>query len=361
MKVLLAVGGGLLFFYLFALLLLTIGILKNRAHRKAPSSLPSLSIVVCARNEAPTLPALLHALKYQDLPCEIILVDDRSTDRTKELMQEYPGAVICTLTEEAGWFQGKKRALTEGIEAAGGDVILLTDADCVPSPEWARGMGSLFSSEIGLVAGGALYEEEKWYHRLMNLEMLALAACSEGALGWQRPLLATGNNLAYRRELFFQAGGFRGLEKVETGDDDLMIQRIGKISGVRFAFAWKPGLFVKTRAQSSFSAFIHQRARWASGVFHWNILARLALGAVYLLYLLFLFSPLGLLISGFRNIIIMGWGVTGCVEILFLFTALRGYGKLSALLWYLPARLLFVPYLLAMPLWALVRGYRWKE
>ncbi|HPE29231.1 MAG TPA: glycosyltransferase [Candidatus Mcinerneyibacteriales bacterium] len=356
-----AAAGGLLFFYLLALLFLTAGVVRNRISGTKAGSLPSLSIVVCARNEAGVLPALLRALKEQTLPCEVVLVDDRSTDGTGELMRHYPGAVTLSLTQEEGTVQGKKRALTRGIEAAGGEVILLTDADCIPGPGWAQGMASLFSRETGVIAGGSLYEEEKWYHRLMNLEMLALAACSEGAMGWQQPLLATGNNLAYRRELFYRAGGFRGLERIETGDDDLMIQRMGRVGGGRFAFAWKPCHFVRTRAQSSFLSFIHQRARWASGVFHWGFPARLALGAVYLLYLLFFFSPLGFLIPGLGYTIIAGWGVTACVELLFLATALKGYGKLSALLWYFPARLLFVPYLLAMPLWAVVRGYRWKE
>ena len=361
MVLFLLTAGGLLFFYLLFLLLLTAGVLRNRLSHAKPHSHSSLSVVVCARNEEEHLPALLAALKRQTLTFEVILVDDRSSDGTRRLMEDYPGATVLSLKEEEGTFQGKKQALTRGIEAAGGDIILLTDADCVPRPGWALGMVSLFSGETGVVAGGALYEEDKWYHGMMNLEMLALAACSEGAMGWQCPLLATGNNLAYRRELFFRAGGFQGLEGIKTGDDDLVIQRMGRMGGGSFAFAWKPDHFVRTRAQSSLLSFIHQRARWASGVFHWDLSARLALGAVYLLYILFFLSPLGLLIPGLGYTIIAGWGVTACVELLFLVTALKGYGKLSALLWYFPARLLFVPYLLAMPLWALIRGYRWKE
>lgn len=361
MNIILAAGGVLLFFYLIALLFLATGVVKNRRNTQKTASPPDLSLIVCARNEEDHLPALLRALKEQTFPFEPIFVDDRSTDGTRRLMEGYPGAVVISLKEEEGVFQGKKRALTRGIETAGGDVLLLTDADCIPLPGWAEGIASLFSKETGLVAGGALYREEKWYHRLMNLEMLALAACSEGALGWQAPLLATGNNLAYRRDLFFKAGGFQGLEEIETGDDDLMIQRLGKEGGGRFSFAWQPELFVRTKAQPSLRAFIHQRARWASGVFHWGLSVRLALGAVYLLYLLYLISPLGLLIPGLGTTIITGWGVSACMELLFLAVALKGYGKLSALVWYLPARLLFVPYLLAMPLWAWAGGYRWKE
>ncbi|HDS03280.1 MAG TPA: glycosyltransferase [Firmicutes bacterium] len=361
MLVILIGAGLLLFLYVSALFLLTAGVYRNRRNdEKASESLP-LSVIVCARNEEQNIPHLLRAFKNVKDDFELILVDDRSADGTRRIMESFPGAVICHVSGQDGADNGKKQALECGIDAAQGEILLFTDADCVPPPGWIAGMKSLFSPKTDVVAGGALYEEKSLIHKALNLEMLAFAACAEGAFGWGIPLICTGNNLAYRKSLFRKAGGFRGIRHIRTGDDDLMVQRMGSLKDVSLRFAYSKNLFVKTRAQTGLKEFIQQRARWVSGVLHYPILTRLALGAVYFLYLLFFFSFFGLFFTEYPGLIMTGWGIAALAELIFLFYALKGYRRLKTLLWYGIIRVFFTLYILFIPLWALLKGYQWKE
>lgn len=88
-----------------------------------------LSIIIPARNEEDNLPHLLHALKIQTLmPYEIIVVDDFSTDNTKEIAESYGVTVISNPSLPAGW-TGKNWAVWNGYQHATGDVIAFLDAD----------------------------------------------------------------------------------------------------------------------------------------------------------------------------------------------------------------------------------------
>ncbi|MEX2088933.1 MAG: glycosyltransferase, partial [Bacteroidota bacterium] len=132
----------LLLFYCCALLILMVGFarLRSIAARRptiSPDELPSVSLVVAARNEAHNLPRLLHCLFAQEYPAgklEIIVVDDRSEDGSWTILQkaaeEHPRFRALRVTDLLPDFAPKKRALDLGIRSASGDIILLTDADC---------------------------------------------------------------------------------------------------------------------------------------------------------------------------------------------------------------------------------------
>lgn len=97
---------------------------------------PRVSICVPARNEEEDLDALLTSLRAQDCPnLEIIVVDDKSTDRTWEILQRHasqdPRIIPIRGAEpEPGWY-GKPNALRQALARATGEWILMTDADTV--------------------------------------------------------------------------------------------------------------------------------------------------------------------------------------------------------------------------------------
>lgn len=106
----------------------------------APIELPSLSVVIPARDEVDTLgPGLTSLLESRYPGLEVILVNDRSTDGTAELMsrfaEEEPRVrVVHVETLPEGWL-GKLHALHRGTEAARGELLLFADADIHYSPE----------------------------------------------------------------------------------------------------------------------------------------------------------------------------------------------------------------------------------
>jgi len=95
----------------------------------ALESTPSLSVIIPARNEAHNLPALLGSLAAQSVrPCEILVVDDGSTDHTAEVARELGARVMASEPLPAGW-RGKTWACHQGAQAATGELLCFVDAD----------------------------------------------------------------------------------------------------------------------------------------------------------------------------------------------------------------------------------------
>lgn len=112
-----------------------------------------------------------------------------------------------------------------GIKAAKHEVLLLTDADCIPASEkWIQKMQDAFTGGIEIVLGYGAYKKRKgllnWivrmdtFHTAVQYLSLALAG---------KPYMGVGRNLAYKRELFFRQKGFAAHHHLPGGDDDLFI------------------------------------------------------------------------------------------------------------------------------------------
>lgn len=109
----------------------------------ADGPLPQVSLIVAARNEERNIEAALRSLLGLDYPeLEITIVDDRSTDRTGEILdalaREQPRLNVVHLTElPPGWL-GKNHALQFGADRSHGEWLLFTDADVVFEPTLLR-------------------------------------------------------------------------------------------------------------------------------------------------------------------------------------------------------------------------------
>lgn len=207
--------------------------------RACKKSLPTegetkpVSVIVCARNEADNLLKNLPALLSQIHPnYEVIVVNDSSWDDTADVLkayaQQYPALKVIHIDEEKQQIQGKKFALTLGIKAAKHDVVLLTDADCLPCSEyWVKGMSQPISEGSKIVLGVSLYDyREGWLNKLIRLDALQSALHYCGAALAGKPYMGVGRNLCYDRELFFRIGGFKSHYHVIGGDDDLFINEV---------------------------------------------------------------------------------------------------------------------------------------
>lgn len=119
-----------------------------------------VTVIVAAHNEKENLRKLIPILCGQDYPnFDVMIINDRSNDGTRalleEMMSQYPKLRTVTVKYTPDHVTSKKYALTLGIKVAKNDVLLLTDADCLPqSDKWIRLMTAPIRQENKIFALG---------------------------------------------------------------------------------------------------------------------------------------------------------------------------------------------------------------
>lgn len=193
-----------------------------------------VSVIVCARDEAHNLTKNLPGILVQRYSTthEVIVVNDNSIDETKYLLEEFrksfKNLMPVALTQEAKMIPGKKYPLSIGIKTAKYEIVLLTDADCVPGSEyWIKKMQDGFEPSIDIVLGyGAYHKLPGLLNKLVRFETFhtALQYLSYALAGL--PYMGVGRNLAYKKDLFFKNKGFSFINHIPGGDDDLFINKV---------------------------------------------------------------------------------------------------------------------------------------
>jgi poly-beta-1,6-N-acetyl-D-glucosamine synthase len=229
-----------------------------------PAHWPTVSVVVCARNTAEALRTLIPTLLSQDYPApwQLILVDDASTDQTAVLLHGMDNAQLVVVTIHEKQLQGKKQALDAGIRAAQHEIILVTDADCLPVSEyWIQEMVKpLARAQYQLVLGFApFYKKSGWLYAWQRYETCynALLYMSWALRGM--PYMGVGRNMAYRKTLYTGSGGFASHADLPSGDDDLFVNAIAQKGEV--AVVLHPDSFMYSEAKPDWKSYYSQKTR----------------------------------------------------------------------------------------------------
>jgi len=129
-------------------------------------SYPSVSIIIPARNEEKSLPILLASLKDQDfIPAEIIVVIDRSEDRTKEIAESAGVTIIQSEPLPKGWV-GKTWACHQGSQAAKGNILIFLDADTYIEKDGLHKIIETYLRRDGVVSIQPYHKTKKLYEQL---------------------------------------------------------------------------------------------------------------------------------------------------------------------------------------------------
>lgn len=269
--------------------------------------MPQVSIILAARNESAHLPRCLQALARQNYPGplpEIVLVNDRSTDGTGEMMTQFqaqrPGVTVIHLTETEPVPAPKKRALHHGISRSSGEILLFTDADCQPPETWVREMVQYFSPGVGLVAGFSPLQSRKKsiWSGILELDSLAAATVAAGSIGLGYGLTCTGRNLAYPRKLYDEINGFSAISQSLSGDDDLLLQQVQRLGTTQVRYALSPAAIVPAERVYGMWNFIQQRRRHISAGKYFSLKAQAYYFMYHLANLVIWAGSFGLLFSG---------------------------------------------------------------
>ncbi len=218
--------------------------LARIAARPVPpaTTIPPLSIVVPARNEAHNLPRLLASLARLDPPpAEIIVVDDHSHDGTGDLARAAGAKVITPPPLPPGWL-GKPWACCAGAEAARGELLLFTDADTAHGPRsLAHAVGTLEAERADLVSAVPTHRSEATWERFQGVfHLLLLIACRAGVTGGRgRRRFSIGQYLLFRRSAYDRIGGHAAF-RTQVAEDLAMAARVTETGGT-FALVATPG------------------------------------------------------------------------------------------------------------------------
>lgn len=269
-----------------------------RRREEQEEGCPGVSVLVCAHNEAYNLSAYLYALLSQDYPTyEVIVVDDGSEDKTREVIESYmvqdKRLRTTFIPKEARVRSTKKLAITLAAKAAQYDYLLLTDADCTPeSTHWISEMmkGFGLNTKEVVLGFGAYFYEKGFVNRLVRYDTLFNGLHYLSAAAHGHPYMGVGRNLAYKKELFFKTGGFKKMMTNRAGDDDLFVNHVATrkntaVVSSRASITWSP-------AKTTMRDWWQQKRRHlsVSHDYRWSTKIRLALepmsrGLFYLLVL----------------------------------------------------------------------------
>jgi 4,4'-diaponeurosporenoate glycosyltransferase len=176
--------------------------------------LPTVSIVIPARNEAANLPPLLESLRASALaPFQIIVVDDASTDATASTAASH-GATVITSTPLPSRWTGKTWACQQGALATQGTTLFFLDADTWFTPDGYALTIACFATLTTNTALSILpfHRTQQWYEEL-SLFFNILVAMGAGGFGRLDPAHLFGQSLLIDRELYHRAGGHESVKR----------------------------------------------------------------------------------------------------------------------------------------------------
>ena len=228
-----------------------------RLLRKAGHYTPSVSILIPAYNEEKTIAATLTSALASDYPdFEIIVINDGSRDATRAAVQPFVDQHGVRYLEQSN--QGKAVALNTGLAAAGGEIVLFTDADSVFLKDTLRkGVAYLANPKIGAVGGN-----DTPLHADNALQRM-LVITSHIGTGFVRRALSLinvlpiipGNLGLVRTEILRRIGGFAPL----WGEDLELTWRLHR-EGVRVVYGART--CVVAECPADFHSLWKQRVRW---------------------------------------------------------------------------------------------------
>ncbi len=245
----------------------------------------AVSIIIAARNEEDKIHLTINDILAQDYPhylFELIMVDDHSTDNTASIIGSYApqGVKLIRLNETEKLNSYKKKAIADAINTATGELIITTDADCRMGSKWLSTIVSFYEQhQFKMISSPVIYFEEKsFFERLQTLEFLYLIGLGAASIGNKMPSTCNGANLCYKKDTFLDLGGFKGIDDLASGDDELLLHKVASKYPGDIGFLKNFDANVYTHAKPNLTEFIQQRRRWASKSVKYKDVRIVALG-----------------------------------------------------------------------------------
>lgn len=355
---------GICALYVLEYLFFSYGIRKARRRRETQETkgdFPFVSVVVAARNEEKRIDLCLDALIAQDYPhdrFEVIIVDDESEDGTGRVVREVMASGstpirLMTTVPEPGSLHGKSRALAQGIDATSGEIIMMTDADCQPTPTWISAVVGYMNDGADVVAGMTVVRGSSLFERLQMLDWLHLQAIAAASMAFRSPVGAVGNNMAFRRSAYDAIGGYRKLPFSITEDFTLFLALCR--AGFTIAYPCDRTLSVSTLACENLTEVLRQKHRWGRGGMESTPHGYSILVVAFFMLVALCAAPF---VSPAAWLGV--WGVKFVADLILLLPVFRELGIRGAGRTFLPFQFYFLAQALVVPVMIINPNVSWK-
>jgi 1,2-diacylglycerol 3-beta-glucosyltransferase len=335
---------------------------KKKFPRLSDDELPTATVIVAARNEESNIKRCLISLgklEYPEGKLEVLIVDDRSTDRTGEIIDEFiserENFHKIIPDEPKGKMVGKVNALATAIREANGQIILTTDADCVVKPFWVKTIASFYQNDVGMVDSFTTQLANNSFGGMQAIDFIYLLLVGGGTINLGIPISCIGNNMSFRKKAYDEIGGYEALPFSVT-EDFTLLRAIYKLKKYKILFPLEKDALVTSIPCPDFKSLYRQKKRWAVGglgvpirgffIMFWGYVANLAIVLTPLFY-----SPIWLYLVFFKI----------AIDLFVLYPIHQKMGITKNLKYFFAYQIYYILYVLALPFIVLAsRKVKWK-
>ena len=178
----------------------------------------NITVILCTYNRCQSLAKALDSVAASDLPksieWEVLVVDNNSTDRTREVVENYCRRYPARFRYVFEPQPGKSHALKAGVQKAGGDILAFMDDDVTVEPTWLQNLTAALHNGQWVGAGGRILPEQafsppRWLPLRDRYGLAPLALFDLGPRAEALTEPPFGTNMAFQKKVFEQYGGFR--------------------------------------------------------------------------------------------------------------------------------------------------------
>ncbi|SMO37045.1 glycosyltransferase [Solitalea koreensis] len=365
---------GLVSFFGLGYLLIVVDIIRGWNKIKNPqvtkdSHTTKVSVIIPARNEEKMIGLCVGDVLKQNYPTElleIIVIDDHSTDKTAEVIQQidYPNLKLIRLKADPALNSYKKKAIADAIHIASGDLIVTTDGDCRMGENWIRSVVNEYECTGNkMISSPVVYFEEcSMFEEMQTLEFMMLVSLGAATLSNGRAGSCNGANLAYEKKAFYEVEGFNGIDNIASGDDELLLHKMMVSYSGRVSFLKQRDAIVYTHAKPSVKEFIMQRRRWASKSVKYKNKAMVAMGlTVFAFYVsVLLLGAVAVFYPECRHFFWSVFMFKLVLDMIWALPIVRFFNRMSVLAWAPVVCFIHLFYLVYIGFAGQSKQYEWK-
>lgn len=357
--------------YTIYFLLLLIGWMRIKEHQSVSDGDDlSFSVIIPVRNEGKHIYHLLSDLSrqnYNPKHFEVIVVDDASEDHTVEevskAMKDFAINIRLIKGAENKSFKGKKEAITTGVSLAKYDRIIATDGDCRLGANWIDQYRLVYvNTKARMVLGPVAFQNtENWFETMQKVEFSALIGLGAASLQLGMPNICNGANLSYEKDLFVELDGYKGNEKVPSGDDEFLLQKAYNAYPDKISFNKSFEALSYTEAKGTLAEFLNQRIRWsAKWKYHKSTRMKLWGLWMFIFNLAFVVFSILLFYTDHKELFLSILFVKLIVEYVYIYKVNSDLRNENSFLPVIILQLIYPFYIIFLMISSFLKRYRWK-